>query len=68
MALQRAIHMAGLSVRPENMVMEFGSGQRVAYDAAAFGVSGSAIELFNYASPTSGLRTNLSAPFLGRFG
>lgn len=67
-ALQRAIHMAGLSVRPENMVMEFGSGQRVAYDAAAFGVSGSAIELFNYASPTSGLRTNLSAPFLGRFG
>lgn len=66
--LQAAIHQAGLSVRPENMVMEFGTGQRVAYDATAFGVSGQSIELFNYAQPTSGLRTNLSAPFMGRFG
>lgn len=67
-ALQKAIHMAGLSVRPENMVMEFGQGQRVAYDTAAFGVNSQNVEMFSVVAPASGPRTSMSAPYYGRFG
>ena len=70
-ALQIALHNAGLTVRPTNMIMDYtGAVGRGNYNPGSFALAGGQAGVFNYSTgPSYAGHRGIGAPFMGgRYG